>query len=163
MTQCKNLKNFVKSEKIETERLSKFSKLVGDFNSILSASIAQRENDQKVNKQQIFELGMVFVVHNLQWKIMKMAKKWPKYDQKWTGLIIDRKWNSQKRKWTFSKSELIHISNENGHDLTENSQILVKFWSWFGFKAKCECPDLVFEAAFWLADFLAVQIEIESG
>ena len=57
---------FVKSEKIETERLSKFSNLVGDFNSILSASIAKREIDQKENKQQIFELGLVFVVHNLQ-------------------------------------------------------------------------------------------------
>ena len=62
-----------------------------------------------------------------------------------------------------SMFELIHFSNKNGHDLTKNSQILVKFWSWFGFKAKCECPDLVLESAFWLADFLAVQIEIESG
>lgn len=56
---------FKKSQKIETERLSKFSNLVGDFNSILSASIAKREIDQKENKQQIFELGLVFVVHNL--------------------------------------------------------------------------------------------------
>jgi len=46
----------VKWSKIETERLSKFSNLVGNFNSILSASIAKREIDQKVNKQQIFEL-----------------------------------------------------------------------------------------------------------
>jgi len=40
--------------------------LVGDFNAILSASIAKREIDQKENKQQIFELGLVFVVHNPQ-------------------------------------------------------------------------------------------------
>jgi len=83
---------FVKSEKIETERLSKFSNLVGDFNSILSASIAKREIDQKENKQQIFELGLVFVVHNLQWNEAKMIQ----IDQKLVSIsfsIIDRKSN----------------------------------------------------------------------
>ena len=92
---------FVKSEKIETERLSKFSNLVGDFNSILSASIAKREIDQKENKQQIFELGLVFVVHNLQWNEAKMIK----IDQKLVSIsfsIIDRKSNF----WSTSKMEV---------------------------------------------------------
>ena len=92
---------FVKSEKIETERLSKFSNLVGDFDSILSASIAKREIDQKENKQQIFELGLVFVVHNLQWNEAKMIK----IDQKLVSIsfsIIDRKSNF----WSTSKMEV---------------------------------------------------------
>lgn len=94
---------FVKSKKIETERLSKFSNLVGDFNSILSASIAKREIDQKENKQQIFELGLVFVVHNLKWMEAKMIQ----IDQKLVSIsfsIIDRK----SKFWSTSKTEVNH-------------------------------------------------------
>ena len=53
-------------------------------------------------------------------KIIKMAKN----DQKLTGSETIKNGSEH-----FSMFELIHFSNENGHDLTKNSQILVKFWS----------------------------------
>ena len=51
-------------------------------------------------------------------KIIKMAKN----DQKLTGSETIKNGSEH-----FSMFGLIHFSNENGHDLTKNSQILVKF------------------------------------